>query len=710
MRPRTSLGFVVFAFIFGACASAPPVAPKAPVIAPNQKMSWILRLEDQRVLRVPAAAPIVVAPVPANQKKARSLPPPPPVITPDLGVLVTDPEPRIRRRAALAVGRVALPEGAALLQPLLADTDAEVREMAAFALGLLADKTAVPVLTTALADADPRVRGRAAEALGLIGDAASAPAVGQMVATAIARGAIGSIAPDDEQWGKNPEADAVRLGLFALVRQKGYEPLASAVQDPSGRVPGWWPVAYAFQRAGDRRALPLLQQLARTPGRYTRAFAARGLGALKDASSAPLLRSMLEPAAADPLVTASIVRALGQVGAAESVEALLAILTNPRADANVRLEALSALAALKSAAALPYVQALLTDEWPALRAAAVRAAGAIDPDGFLVLLSGLEPDEHWSVRDAVADVLAAIPDEPATDRLRAMLDDQDKRVLPSVIAGLTQRKAAGLDALLITQLTSADTGIRAAAATALGELRPARGAAALRDAYRAAESDSSSDVRDAVLTALAAYGAPEAVDTLKTALTARDWALRLKAAALLKRLDPSIEATEAIRPAPASTTYDSSDLVEPRVSPHAFLETAKGTIEIELSVLDAPQTTRNFITLARKGYFNGLQVHRVVPNFVIQTGDPRGDGSGGPGYSIRDELNERPYVRGTVGMALSGPDTGGSQFFITHSPQPHLDAKYTVFGHVVSGMEIVDRIQQLDVIQRVRIWDGKELK
>jgi cyclophilin family peptidyl-prolyl cis-trans isomerase len=95
-----------------------------------------------------------------------------------------------------------------------------------------------------------------------------------------------------------------------------------------------------------------------------------------------------------------------------------------------------------------------------------------------------------------------------------------------------------------------------------------------------------------------------------------------------------------------------------------------------------------------------------VPNFVVQDGDPRGDGQGGPGYAIRDELNDRPYVRGTVGMALSGPDTGGSQFFITHSPQPHLDARYTAFGRVINGMDVVDRIQQGDVIQRVRVWDG----
>ena len=146
--------------------------------------------------------------------------------------------------------------------------------------------------------------------------------------------------------------------------------------------------------------------------------------------------------------------------------------------------------------------------------------------------------------------------------------------------------------------------------------------------------------------------------------------------------------------------------MNPKYSPHAFIETDKGTIEIELAVLDAPLTVDNFVTLARKGYFNGLVIHRVVPDFVVQDGDPRGDGEGGPGYTIRDEINQRPYLRGTVGMALAGKDTGGSQFFITHSPQPHLDARYTVFGHVVSGMEVVDRIAPWDIVRSVRIWDG----
>ena len=178
-RRLVPLTFVVISAACGPGTAPPVVAPKPPVIAATQKMSWILRMEDERILRVPkppeppAPPP---APVTAAKQKKKSVvpPPPPPAVTPDLTTLVTDADPRIRRRAALAIGRVGLPEGAAALQPVLTDTDADVRQMAAFGLGLLADKGSLPALTTALQDADPRVRGRAAEALGLIGDAGSA--------------------------------------------------------------------------------------------------------------------------------------------------------------------------------------------------------------------------------------------------------------------------------------------------------------------------------------------------------------------------------------------------------------------------------------------------------------------------------------------------------------------------------------------------------
>ena len=189
-----------------------------------------------------------------------------------------------------------------------------------------------------------------------------------------------------------------------------------------------------------------------------------------------------------------------------------------------------------------------------------------------------------------------------------------------------------------------------------------------------------------------------------------DWPVRWRAANLLHGLgEPAATAT---RPAPVRQPlefFGSPALLHPQFSPHAFIETGRGIIEAELNVVDAPVTTHTFIELARSGFFNGLKVHRLVPTFVIQAGDPRGDGEGGPGYTIPDELSPLPYLRGTVGMALDWRDTGGSQWFITLSPQPHLDAKYTVFGRVVNGWDVLDRVSQWDVVERVFIWDGVEL-
>jgi cyclophilin family peptidyl-prolyl cis-trans isomerase len=138
-------------------------------------------------------------------------------------------------------------------------------------------------------------------------------------------------------------------------------------------------------------------------------------------------------------------------------------------------------------------------------------------------------------------------------------------------------------------------------------------------------------------------------------------------------------------------------------APVAHIETGRGVLELTLFATDAPLTVYNFTSLARRGYFDGLPFHRVVPNFVVQGGDPRGDGNGGPGSTIRDELNRRRYLRGTLGMALSGPNTGGSQFFVTHSPQPHLDGGYTVFGQLLGDGDVLDRIVQGDRIVRVII-------
>lgn len=135
----------------------------------------------------------------------------------------------------------------------------------------------------------------------------------------------------------------------------------------------------------------------------------------------------------------------------------------------------------------------------------------------------------------------------------------------------------------------------------------------------------------------------------------------------------------------------------------AEIETTKGKIIIELNPVEAPFTVLNFIELSQKGFYNGVKFHRVVPNFVIQTGDPKGNGYGGPGYSIRSEFSMLEFNEGIVGMASSGKDTEGSQFFITHSPQPHLNTRYTIFGEVISGMDVVNSIYPNDEIITINL-------
>lgn len=134
----------------------------------------------------------------------------------------------------------------------------------------------------------------------------------------------------------------------------------------------------------------------------------------------------------------------------------------------------------------------------------------------------------------------------------------------------------------------------------------------------------------------------------------------------------------------------------------AIMETDKGTIRLELFDQDAPGTVKNFVELSEKGFYDGLNFHRVIPNFMIQGGCPKGDGTGGPGYKIKCEINKNKHLAGTLSMAHAGKDTGGSQFFICHSPQPHLDGVHTVFGKT-EDMDVVNAIRKGDKIISVKI-------
>ena len=138
--------------------------------------------------------------------------------------------------------------------------------------------------------------------------------------------------------------------------------------------------------------------------------------------------------------------------------------------------------------------------------------------------------------------------------------------------------------------------------------------------------------------------------------------------------------------------------------PQVTLQTEKGAIVLELAEDDAPNTVANFISLAEKGYYDGLVFHRVIPDFMIQGGCPDGDGRGGPGYVIADEISPNlRHTRGAISMANAGPNTGGSQFFITHVPCTHLDGKHAIFGKVTSGMEVVDTIRKGDKMTKVTV-------
>ena len=147
--------------------------------------------------------------------------------------------------------------------------------------------------------------------------------------------------------------------------------------------------------------------------------------------------------------------------------------------------------------------------------------------------------------------------------------------------------------------------------------------------------------------------------------------------------------------------------IDPVKAYTAVIETNRGVIELELYPHHAPKTVNNFVFLAREGFYDDVSFHRVISDFVIQGGDPTGTGRGGPGYRFEDELKGNPlkHETGVISMANSGPNTNGSQFFISHSPQPHLDGRHTVFGKVVSGQEVVDVIQQGDTMLNVIIHE-----
>jgi cyclophilin family peptidyl-prolyl cis-trans isomerase/HEAT repeat protein len=671
----------------------------------------------------------------------------------------------IRKRAALAAGRIGVEAAVPVLaEMVLTDKEAGVREMAAFALGEIESAGGAYALVTVLQDPNKPARARSVEALGKITAALASATASQTGAEkkeddrldALKAAIIEALRFEDNRR-SNPDRLAILLGLTAVLRARpeGAGPLVvKFLEYPDSSI-----VATALNtmaRLRLKEANERVRQLLKDGDPIVRANAARVIGAAehKEAFDDLLAKALND---SDLRVRVSAIRSLASLRETRAAEPLIEsgakLLNRAKAarfarpsELNEMLEIATALGVIlrnqkleKAVAWLNEVRQLVSITSPVVEVAFAR----IDPQGYM---SSVGPNLSYRLagqQDSLAQGLSELAtaktgnlslDGNLKEFVRmltrvALECPQGKRpvsALPSkvrpgmVLTGtctplndfavpdfLRTYAAAKPDDLgekLRARLGNNDVVIRATAAELLGEQPPsdANTRLLIEALPRALRDTDLDDAALAIIGALAKQKNAAANEAIKTALSSQNQLIRRRAVALLK----------------ANGAGDFSDrigTVQTRNKPidyrraidrfgkkvTATLVTSKGSFTIEFLPEEAPLTIDNFIQLARRGYFNGQTIPRVVPNFVIQAGDPRGDQNGGPGYSIRCEINEVVFERASVGMALSGKDTGGSQWFVTHSPQPHLDGGYTVFGRVIRGMDVVDGIARGDTIRRV---------
>ena len=607
-----------------------------------------------------------------------------------------------RAAAARAVGQV---HGVALvptLRVLLTDRDTTVAANAAYALGLLADTASVAELAHAL-DASPAVGRNAAWALGQIGEPAR-PAI------------VAALAPS--QTVRDVRVRGALLLATFLLKPVPVEAIRSSLADPSALVR--WSAAYAIARpyaaGGVRALLPLASDTsAEVRAQVARAFSHRAAGD----SLAALVRAPLETLASDrnAHVRINALHSLATYGASSKRIVVRGTL-DP--DANVRVTAAQELGAVLDNGRAAWMAAWKADTGFMYRRSLL--ASALSQDVVLPATEMDEPDSwvhqgDWRLRASVAEAGGA---STTILRLREvslpMSRDPDPRVRAAAYAAMAPHADSADDhpwrrEFMEYGLTDDDVIVRA---TAIGSLEGHATAAEVPlvlASYRRAETDTLNDARIAAVRFFIAAWKRDSVH-FADSVTKAIRALPLPPDMLTRNAavgSPLLESWHRAAPPSAklATWYES--VVRTRIIPalggrlpRAELVTERGTITVELFPVDAPLTVENFLALADKHYYDDGRFFRVVPNFVVQDGDHRGDGSGGLEYNIRDEFNPQRYERGSLGMALSGADTGGSQYFMTLAPDPHLDGRYTVFGRVVGGFDALDALVQGDHLERIR--------
>ncbi len=597
----------------------------------------------------------------------------------------------LRASTARAIGQVGGLTRAPRLRELVSDSDTAVAAEAAFALGMLRDSASRDVLAAALRRVPAGIE--AAWALGEIGG----PAREQ-----ITRG-----------LGTAGLAPRVTEALLLAASKLRPIPLTAVLPHLQGRsVIAQRAAAYAIARPGVAGGVRALIPLASSLDAETRMLVASALGQRAAGDSladivTPALRTLARDRDSRVRINAS--RSLASHGTAQR-DAVLALLRD--ADANVRIATAQSLSTAADTGLAWWAQRWNVDTSMAFRRSILESAARRGLE--LPALAEWLARREWQTRAAA---LGAVQPLPSPDRKRLLagrlLEDTNDVVRAAaygiVLAGPTYPTR---DSLITVALADRAMEVRLAG---LGAMRVGRAPAsvpgAALSAYQRARDDRENDVRvQAIALIRGAWRADSA---------SFDAPLLSALRTLPRPVDP-LERAAAIGTTPLAgwgpatgesrrlAWYDSvvRAIVRPAMAGRpsvAEIRTSRGAITLELLGADAPITVENFVRLARSGYYSGTRFHRVVPNFVIQDGDPTGTGSGGPGYAIRDELNRRRYQRGTLGMALSGPDTGGSQYFICHSAQPHLDGHYTIFGQLRAGALTLDRVVQGDRILAIRI-------
>lgn len=669
----------------------------------------------------------------------------------------------VKKRAALAAGRIgnaaAIP---ALVEMLEANLKTpSVLATVVFAVGEIESIAGADVIMLVLksesgfGQRNRALLARAVEAAGKIAAANPNEAVSKELGLAIVR------VIDDERAERavSPSTEVVRAGVTAILRTRpegGSEAVAAFLGHSDQAL-----VADALNTLARLRykgANEKVRELLKAADPVVRANAARLLGAADVKGSAELLVNAATKDK-DSRVRVSAIRSLGALKVAATAEPLIkygqtlmsayAKAVKPDyipAEHSEFVELATAIGQIipntyNEAAVELFRQFGKVDKGltPEVYIARLRVAPGRGDDGkpdlshwrqyrTLALLIG-----EWSTlevsREEAVKMKAEAPDilrplAQAFAEADPMNDAYTILAAPDVLQAYARFKKDDLGQLLRTALQNKSVQIRSTAADLIADLPPTKENA---DAVKAAfgrsliDDKTENDATLSLLSAAVKLDKPGSFDALRLAFNSSDHLVRKRAYELIKanKLEGDFEdAGERAEPLRLRNPRGGSRLgvilntdteyrraaLRRNGTVRAVFTTQKGNFTIELLPDDAPLTVDNFIKLANARYFDGLEVHRVVPNFVMQDGDPRGDGSGGPGYSIRCEMNMVPFERGTVGMALSGKDTGGSQWFVTHAPQPHLDGGYTVFGKVNEiGMKVVDNIVRGDKILTVRI-------